>query len=118
MICGKRFALLPVLCLLLSSPLLFAEVCLSDAEYQELTAIFERLGNRLDEQQDTIATLQTQLTTASEALEKSQSETATTALMLNAVKKSYDALRLEHVKTVVIAALISAVVGFVAGLIL
>jgi len=118
MICGKRFALLLLLSLLLLSPTLSAEVCLTDEEFEELQQIFVRLGNRLDEQETTIETLQTQLETAESALESSQSEIETTNQTLAELKNSYDRLLSGHVRNLVITAVISAALGLLGGLLL
>ena len=118
--CGKRFALCLVLSLLLLSPTLSAEVCLTDDEFQELTTIIESWENRIDEREKKITLLETQLATASERQENSQEIINQKDQTLNELNISFDALmrdqRIKVVKTAVVASLISAVVGFIGGL--
>jgi uncharacterized coiled-coil protein SlyX len=87
--CGKRYVLFSLLFLLLLSPLSFAEVCLTDTEFEELETIFSRLYGTLDQQETAIETLTTQLATADSLLAKSQTSIETLKLTLNEVEKSY-----------------------------
>ncbi len=114
----RKFLLLSVLFSLLFSVSLSGEVCLEDEEFEELTAILTRWGNRLDEQQLTITSLENTLTLAETAHAKLQIETEITLLTLNALRKSYDAQNAEALKTTVIAVLISLLAGVLAGLLL
>ena len=114
--CGKRFALCLVLSLLLLSPTLSAEVCLTDDEFQELTTIFTTLENTLATQSLELQTLQTQLATAETRLADSQNSIETLKLTYNELKASWQEQRREAIKTAVIASLISAIAGFVVGL--
>jgi septal ring factor EnvC (AmiA/AmiB activator) len=117
--CGKRFALCLVLSLLLLSPTLSAEVCLTDDEFQELTTIFETLENTLATQSLELQTLQTQLATAETRLAESQNSIAMLKQTSIELKNSFDALKKEQtvkvVKTAIVASLISAVIGFIIG---
>ena len=120
--CGRRFLLLSVLLLLLSSLHLSAEVCLTDAEFQELTTIFENWDNRINERETLIANLETQLATATEQQENLQSLIEMKDQTLNELNISFDALKREQtikvVKTAVVASLISAIAGLIGGLLL
>ena len=104
--------------MLVSSAYLSAEVCLEDAEFEELTTIFTNLGNRLNEQQTTITNLESSLKLAQEAQGKLQLETETMSRTLNALKRSLDSQRQEAIKTTVIVSLVAALAGLIAGLLL
>ena len=116
--CGKRFVLFSLLFLLLSLPPSFAEVCLSDQEFEELEAIFSKLYATLDKQEIAIATLEAQLSMANAQLEKSQNSIETLRLTLSEAERSSAVRERERIKNLVLAALISAVAGFIAGAIL
>lgn len=118
MICGKKLLALSLLFLLLSVPFSWADYSLSEAEMQELETIFVNLGTRLDEQAATIATLETSLATALDLQGKLQLETETQKLTLTALKKSYDAQGRKAIVWGIVASLISASVGLIAGLLL
>jgi peptidoglycan hydrolase CwlO-like protein len=117
MIClyGKRFLLFLVLSLLLSSPFLSAEVCLSDAEYDELTSIFNRLGNTLITQETQIEQLEAHLMTAEEKLAKSQNQIEMLNHSLDELKQSYAQQNAVALRRTITAAVISAVVGLAGG---
>ena len=115
--CGKRFLLLAVLLLLLSSLHLSADVTLTDQEFQELETIFARWAMLSDEQAIAIATLQARLEIADYSLTSSQAETQKAHDSLDALRKSYERQRQDHVGNIILTALISAAVGIIAGLI-
>lgn len=116
---GKRFWLFSAALVLLSSPI-FSDVVLSDQEFAELTTIFGTLETTLTEQATQIKTLEAQLTTAGEQQAKLQTEIETLKLTSIELRTSYAALKKEQtikvVRTAIIASLISAIAGFVAGL--
>ena len=124
MICSKRFLLLLVL-FLLSSVACFSDVVLTDDEFAELTTIFTRLGNRLDEQAADLSMLEAQLTEAQmqsfeakRLLAVSQNEIETTKQTLTELKRYYEEQKIEVVIYSVITGVISILAGLVAGLLL
>lgn len=117
MICLKRFALSLALLLLLFSPSLSAEVCLSDAEYDELIEIFNRLGNTLTTQETQIEQLKTHSMTANEQLAKSQNQIEMLNRSLDALKISLQQQSAEHRRRVIVTAVVSVAVGFVGGVV-
>lgn len=113
---GKRYVPLLLLFLLLSSPL-FSDVALTDDEFEELVTIFDRLYTTLDEQATQITMLETQLQTADERLERSQISIETLKATLSEVEKSYATLKREQIGRVIVAAVVSAAVGFLGGVV-
>lgn len=114
--CLKRYLVLSLLLLVLLSPC-YSDVVLSDAEVTELEEIFARLGNTLSEQATQIATLQAQLTTASEQLAISQDSMKALNLTLIELKKSYDVQRREGIRSTITWSVITAAVSLSAGLV-
>jgi hypothetical protein len=119
---GKRFALLLVLFWQLSSLHLSADVCLTDAEFQELQTIFSRLETLSIEQEARLTQLETQLETAETSLTTSTTEIEKLRILLSERDKYWQtqmhAQKVSAVKTAVIAALLSAIAGFIGGLFL
>lgn len=116
--CGRKFLLLSVFFLVYSALFCGADVTLTEEEYQELTTIFGRLGNLLDEQEIALNQLNESLEKAEHELGKSLLEITTQELTLSALKSSLDKLRREAVMWGVIGALGSLAVGLIVGLIL
>lgn len=97
----KKYWLLPLLLLLLSSPISWAEVCLSDEDHQELVTILDNLENTLIEQETLLQQQETQLAT-------SQSEIETLKQMSEELKKSYAEQKL---KTIIQAGSVGFIIG-------
>jgi t-SNARE complex subunit (syntaxin) len=116
---GKRFALLLVLFWQLSSLHLSADVCLTDAEFQELQTIFSRLETLSIEQEARLTQLETQLETAETSLTTSTTEIEKLRILLSERDKYWQTRmqeqRTKAVTVGVITALISVIVGFIAG---
>ena len=127
-LCGKRYVLFLLLFSVLLSPTFSEEVSeeckelITEEELIELEAILLRHLTRLNEQATLIETLESQLVIASEQREISQTSTETLQLTLTKLEGSYNeqerVCRRRILKTAGIAALISAAVAFVAGLLL
>lgn len=120
---SRRFCLSLVALLFSFSAISWAEVCLEDREYQELTQIFNELETINAQRQTQIETLQTAIQTSETALtqaetsrEISEKETAAAQSSLRGVEISLAGERKATRGKIALAAVISVAIGFAIGL--
>jgi chromosome segregation ATPase len=114
---GKRFALLLVLFWQLSSLHLSADVCLTDAEFQELQTIFSRLETLSIEQEARLTQLETQLETAETSLTTSTTEIEKLRILLSERDRYWQTQMQEQKANAILAGLMAGLSGLVIGLI-
>ena len=119
--CGRKYLLLSVVLLLLSSLTLSAETCLTDEEMEELTAIFTRLQTISTEQEAQLTLLQARLETAETSLQASTTEIQSLRVSLSERDKYWLMQMREQKKAAIsdglIVAAVSLVVGFIGGVV-
>ena len=120
--CGRKYLLLSVVLLLLSSLTLSAETCLTDEEMEELQAIFSRLETISTEQATRLTLLQAQLETAETSLQASTTEIQSLRVSLNERDKYWlMQMREQRRKAVTAGAIVglsALIVGLVTGLLI
>lgn len=115
MIWSKRSFLLLAVLLFLSSVYSWGEVCLTDAEWEELDSILTTLATASTELETQLTRVQALLTTARESLAISRQETVSAKLSLSEAVKSWQRQRLE---TGIVAGSAGVVFGVVVALLI
>ena len=121
----KLSLLLSVAFLLLSVVSLSAEVCLTDAEFNELETLYKRFGTLISEQESDNRQLRMQLIEVEEHLAEaatqqtaSMNARASLEISIDGLEASLQEQNADALKTTVIAVLLSLIAGLTAGLLL
>ena len=121
----KLSLLLSVAFLLLSVVSLSAEVCLTDAEFNELETLYKRFGTLISEQESDNRQLRMQLIEVEEHLAEaatqqtaSMNAQASLGISIAALEASLREQNADAIKNTVIAVLLSLLAGLTAGLLL
>lgn len=116
MTCGRKFLLLSVAFCFSLSAISWAEVCYTDAEYQELTEIFDKLERINNERLTQIKTLQTDLSESKDAQTVLNGELVGVERSLLEAKSSLAEERKAAGIRTILAAVCALIVGVAAGL--
>lgn len=114
---SNRFVWLSVVFCLLLSGISFAEVCLTDEEYQELSTILTTLDKQSIADGKELRMLKSNLSTARSELIGSQVALDTAKTSLDEAEKSLKGQRLVAIIVTVVSSIAAGVIGYGAALI-